>query len=187
MISVKWGQRSPYNNAAPLIEGQRALTGCVATAIAQVMAYHEKPSGYNGVSYNWSEMKQFPTTPAVAHLFRSIGDLVKMDWGTDTSGAKRKNIPQCFEKMGYRKPNNPQIYSQWDVITSIKAKCPVIICGNWVRKYWVLNITKMVMLGFLMAIFIEREMLMSIEKEAIKFIIRIRRRRLPASKLGLEW
>ena len=74
MISVKWGQRSPYNNAAPLIEGQRALTGCVATAIAQVMAYHEKPSGYNGVSYNWSEMKQFPTTPAVAHLFRSIGD-----------------------------------------------------------------------------------------------------------------
>ena len=79
-------------------------------------------------------MKQFPTTPAVAHLFRSIGDLVKMDWGTDTSGAKRKNIPQCFEKMGYRKPNNPQIYSQWDVITSIKAKCPVIICGNSVRK-----------------------------------------------------
>ena len=134
LISVKWGQRSPYNNAAPLIEGQRALTGCVATAIAQVMAYHEKPSGYNGVSYNWSEMKQFPTTPAVAHLFRSIGDLVKMDWGTDTSGAKRKNIPQCFEKMGYRKPNNPQIYSQWDVITSIKAKCPVIICGNSVRK-----------------------------------------------------
>lgn len=24
LISVKWGQRSPYNNAAPLIEGQRA-------------------------------------------------------------------------------------------------------------------------------------------------------------------
>ena len=40
------------------------------------------------------------------------------------------------------------------------------------------NITKMVMLGFLMAIFIEREMLMSIEKEAIKFIIRIRRKKI---------
>lgn len=39
-----------------------------------------------------------------------------------------------LREMGYRKPNNPQIYSQWDVITSIKAKCPVIICGNSVRK-----------------------------------------------------
>lgn len=134
LISVKWGQRSPYNNAAPLIQGQRALTGCVATATAQVMSYHEKPSGYNGVTYNWAEMKKNPNSPAVAHLFRNIGDLVKMDWGIDASGAKRKNIPECFEKMGYRKPGNPQAYSQWDVITSIKAKCPVIICGNSVKK-----------------------------------------------------
>ncbi|MCE8585229.1 C10 family peptidase, partial [Bacteroides fragilis] len=86
LISVKWGQRSPYNNAAPFIKGQRALTGCVATATAQVMVYHEKPSEYNGVSYNWSEMKKDPYTPAVAHLLRSIGNLVKMDWGVDASG-----------------------------------------------------------------------------------------------------
>ena len=133
LISVKWGQRSPYNNAAPFIKGQRALTGCVATATAQVMAYHEKPSEYNGVSYNWSEMKKDPSFPAVAHLLRSIGNLVKMDWGVKASGADRDDIPRCFEKMGYRKPRAPQSYSQWDVITSIKAKCPVIICGNSVK------------------------------------------------------
>ena len=81
--------------------------------------------------------------------------------------------------MGYRKPNNPQIYSQWDVITSIKAKCPVIICGNSVRKK-ILGI-KYYQNGHAWvseAIFIEREMLMSIEKEAIKFIIRIRRKKI---------
>lgn len=111
LISVKWGQRSPYNNAAPLIQGQRVLTGCVATAAAQVMSYHEKPSEYNGVTYNWAEMKKNPNSPSVAHLFRSIGDLVKMDWGIDASGAKRKNIPECFEKMWYRKPGTPQTYS----------------------------------------------------------------------------
>ena len=60
LIPIKWGQRAPYNHAAPLINGQRALTGCVATAIAQVMAYHEKPSGHDGTSYNWSEMKSNP-------------------------------------------------------------------------------------------------------------------------------
>lgn len=81
--------------------------------------------------------------------------------------------------MGYRKPNNPQIYSQWDVITSIKAKCPVIICGNSVRKKilgikYYQNGHAWVSDGY----FIEREMLMSIEKEAIKFIIRIRRKKI---------
>lgn len=135
LISVKWGQKNPYNNAAPYIkDGQRALTGCVATAVAQIMAYHERPSEYDGVFYDWTDMKKNPSMPEVAHLFRSIGDLVKMQWGLDASGAYMKDIPQCFEKMGYKKITNPQIYSQWDVITSIKAKCPVIISGNSVRK-----------------------------------------------------
>lgn len=39
LITVEWGQRDPYNNAAPLIKGQRARTGCVATATALIIAY----------------------------------------------------------------------------------------------------------------------------------------------------
>ncbi|MFK2305979.1 C10 family peptidase [Bacteroides fragilis] len=155
------------------MKGQRARTGCVATAVAQVMAYHEKPSEYNGVFYKWSEMKRI-LIPLRLLTYFALSVIWLNGLGVDASGANRNNIPRCFEKMGYRKPRAPQSYSQWDVITSIKAKCPVIICGNSVRgnilgiKYyqrghaWVSD-------GY----FIEKERLMSIEKEVIKFIIRI--------------
>ena len=44
---TKWNQGAPYNNMCPTYlkdgETKRAVTGCVATAIAQVMYYHKWP------------------------------------------------------------------------------------------------------------------------------------------------
>lgn len=134
LIKTLWGQSKPYNNMAPLIDDKNALTGCVATAIAQVMAFHEKPKSYKNITFDWKEMKDNPANPATGHLFRFIGDLVDMDWGLKSSGASRNKIPKCFEAMGYRRPNAPQVYSQGDVIASIKSSCPVIICGNSIKK-----------------------------------------------------
>ena len=43
MLTCHWGQTAPYNNLCPLdAENQRTLTGCLATAMAQVMYYHYK-------------------------------------------------------------------------------------------------------------------------------------------------
>lgn len=42
MLSSLWTQGSPYNDLCPLDGTNRALTGCVATAIAQVLNYHKK-------------------------------------------------------------------------------------------------------------------------------------------------
>lgn len=38
-----WDQSEPYNREAPLIDGQRAMTGCAATAMAIVCHYHRWP------------------------------------------------------------------------------------------------------------------------------------------------
>lgn len=38
-----WDQAEPYNREAPLIDGQRAMTGCAATAMAIVCHYHRWP------------------------------------------------------------------------------------------------------------------------------------------------
>ena len=38
-----WDQIEPYNREAPLIDGQRAMTGCAATAMAIVCHYHRWP------------------------------------------------------------------------------------------------------------------------------------------------
>ena len=38
-----WGQREPYNDRCPGSGNTKAMTGCVATAMAQVMNYHKWP------------------------------------------------------------------------------------------------------------------------------------------------
>ena len=48
LVQTKWNQRAPYNNLCPLYDGtNRAVTGCVATAMAQVMYYTETKAGNN--------------------------------------------------------------------------------------------------------------------------------------------
>ena len=56
LMTSKWNQSSPYNNYAPAYndEGSKCVTGCVATAMAQVMYYHKHPAkGTGSHSYLW--------------------------------------------------------------------------------------------------------------------------------------
>lgn len=51
LVTTKWAQGSPYNNLCP----SNSVTGCVATAMAQVMKYHDAPSiGIGSHSYPWN-------------------------------------------------------------------------------------------------------------------------------------
>ena len=41
-----WGQKAPFNNQCPKFNSdKRPPTGCVATAMAQIMAHHKHPLG----------------------------------------------------------------------------------------------------------------------------------------------
>ena len=44
LIKTKWNQRAPYNNFCPMDGENHSLTGCVATAFAQIMYYHKWPA-----------------------------------------------------------------------------------------------------------------------------------------------
>ena len=112
---IKWDQREPYNNMCPLYEGtNRSVTGCVATAMAQVMMYYQYPKelkttikAYNtqtygiqipeissGATYDWDNMLpdysksdyNSAQADAVAKLMYHCGAAVKMDYGP-SSGA----------------------------------------------------------------------------------------------------
>lgn len=112
---IKWNQSAPYNNMCPIYSGtKRAVTGCVATAMAQVMMYHQHPKklkatieGYTtksygitvpdiqfGATYDWGNMLPdysqsdytFAQAEAVAKLMYHCGAAVKMDYGP-SSGA----------------------------------------------------------------------------------------------------
>lgn len=108
LIKTHWDQYSPYNNLCP----NGSLTGCVATAMAQVMKYWEWP--YKGVGnysyhhstygqlsanfgntiYDWDNMmdEMYEYSPvaqqtAVATLMYHCGVSVDMDYGPSWSSA----------------------------------------------------------------------------------------------------
>lgn len=54
LCSTLWTQTEPYNQLCPEKDGEQCITGCVATALAQIMKYHEWPAqGRGTVAYNW--------------------------------------------------------------------------------------------------------------------------------------
>ena len=112
---IKWNQREPYNNRCPSYKGtNRSVTGCVATAMAQVMMYYQYPKKlkstiegyttktykinvpniYSGATYDWDNMLpdysksdySSAQADAVAKLMYHCGAAVKMDYGP-SSGA----------------------------------------------------------------------------------------------------
>ena len=55
LLSTQWSQYEPFNNYCPASsDNTRCVTGCVATATAQIMNYYQYPAhGSNAHSYKW--------------------------------------------------------------------------------------------------------------------------------------
>ncbi|MDE6562474.1 MAG: C10 family peptidase [Muribaculaceae bacterium] len=54
LLKTEWNQEYPYNLLCPKVDGHETVTGCVATAMAQVMKYHNFPEYGKGThSYLW--------------------------------------------------------------------------------------------------------------------------------------
>lgn len=120
--TAEWDQGKPYNGMTPLVSGEHALTGCVATAQAIIMRYHQYPvraiggvSSYDGVSttyddYDWANMPlTYPRDGygdardnAVAKLMWHCGANVEMSYGLSASGASMKLPAKSYvEVFGY--------------------------------------------------------------------------------------
>lgn len=54
LLTTNWHQREPYNDLCPMGDGGRCKVGCLATAVAQLMRYHQwPPTGLGGEAYYW--------------------------------------------------------------------------------------------------------------------------------------
>ena len=54
MLKTTWNQGAPYNNMCPTVNGQPTPTGCTATAMAQIMKFHEWPKKPT-CNINWND------------------------------------------------------------------------------------------------------------------------------------
>ncbi len=54
MVTTRWNQDEPYNNDCPTERRSKTMTGCEATAAAQILKYFEYPAqGVGTASYTW--------------------------------------------------------------------------------------------------------------------------------------
>ena len=112
MLYCTWSQGTPYNDMCPIYRNARCVTGCIATAMAQVMYYWKYPDvlpelqGYitnggtvevsplPGTTLDWDNMldgyMQYYSQEqgdAVATLMRYCGQATSMVYGRDASGS----------------------------------------------------------------------------------------------------
>lgn len=124
LVTTTWDQGAPYNNLCPKYSGNnRSATGCVATAMAQVMNYHQWPQsattaipGYTSYSYklslsslpavtfDWNNMLNSysgsasgAAADAVAKLMQYCGYSVEMDYGP-SSGSNTDMVAAALKE-----------------------------------------------------------------------------------------
>lgn len=144
LCPVKWGQREPYNLCCPIIDGNRTLTGCTATAVAQLMAVYKYPSSYNGYSFDWNQMTSYPWASLcsnvgknqIARLMQQLGLPFNLNtsYGTDESGAYAENIPRTLSSFGYSSSGVIKNYLTENVVEEIKSNHPTLVSGYSYKK-----------------------------------------------------
>lgn len=130
MVKTKWNQSKPFNNMCPTINDTHCVTGCVATAMAQIMNYHRWPAthgtssssytwngqtlsfDYANTTFDWANMLDVYASGAyndtqanaVATLMYACGVSVEMSYSTGSSGAPTSYVCNALKDyFGYDK------------------------------------------------------------------------------------
>ncbi len=107
MITTKWDQNSPYNDKCPSVGDRRCVTGCVATAMSQVMNYYKYPANVqDSHSYTWKN--------GGSSLTLGISPSIKFDWN---------NMLDVYDE------NSPQ--SARDAVATLMSACGISVDMNY--------------------------------------------------------
>ena len=128
LLATTWDQDPYYNDMCPYDSqaGERTVTGCVATAMAQIMKYWEYPTrgtgshsyehstygvqsaNFGNTTYNWSAMPNSinSANTEIAQLMYHCGVSVNMDYGISATGgsaAVTANVANALKNyFGYQ-------------------------------------------------------------------------------------
>lgn len=140
LIQTTWNQSPHYNAFCPFDKNANdyAVTGCVATAMAQIMKYHNYPTkgsgfhsynhskfgtlsaNFGSTTYQWNSMpiNVSSSNSAVATLMYHCGVSVDMNYGVNESGAAGAIVvsPSLKKYFGYA--NSVDIKERKDFTTN---------------------------------------------------------------------
>lgn len=127
LVQATWNQSAPYNNQCPLDGSNRSITGCVATAMAQVMYYTHYPTAactaipayttstkkivmpqLDATTFDWSVMKNNyaanetgTSVDEMAKLMLYCGQSMKMNYSAAVSSSSGNVAPAFINYFGY--------------------------------------------------------------------------------------
>lgn len=146
LLSTTWDQSAPYNSLCPKVGSTATVTGCAATAMAQVMKYFNWPEkGVSSISYSWNGQTlsmDFASTTfdwnnmldsygnsdsatsktAVARLMKACGYSIQMNYGTGESSAQSEKIGQAlstyfnYDRSLWNACRNVYTNSDWELL-----------------------------------------------------------------------
>ena len=149
LIKTQWHQQSPFNDWC-FIYGQQCATGCVATAMAQIMNYWQWPQsvgaidgytdsygryidGLEATTFNWTNM----TNEDYAKLCRYCGQSVKMNYGKDSSAPDTRAPGALVNIFGYDQGTHiifreGYSYNEWEdmIYNELAHNRPVMYGGR---------------------------------------------------------
>jgi len=149
-VGVKWGQDDIYGQFCPNL-----TSGCVATAMAQIMAYHQYPSSFfcscsmapvysagSLVPLNWLNIRLHIQNHSIVQpcdsshnsigaLMREIGYQVGMIYYSSppVSSAPSDYVTSAFNSFGYS-TSSLMNYSKTALKSSLKDNGPVLMFGT---------------------------------------------------------
>ncbi len=128
LLSANWDQLEPYNLHCPTLDGELCVTGCPATSLSMVLYHWKYPTqpipavnGYINLTggfqvqalpsttFDWDNMLdnyegvEYTTeqSEAVAWLMRYVGQIERMDYSPEGSGAQADDILRAVQFLGY--------------------------------------------------------------------------------------
>lgn len=101
--TAQWGQSEPFNREAPVYDGQRSVTGCVATAMAILCYYNRWPAQGVGTTpeYSYTDYYNVERTVAANTLGRKYDyDNMLSDYNDGYTDTQANAVAALMKDMG---------------------------------------------------------------------------------------
>jgi len=145
-IRTKWGQGYPFNtmcnkNYFTYKPDGNYAAGCVAVALAQILAYHSYPQSAYGHNYDWDKINgiksgdqkgiQQDAIMEVAHLVKAAGEACRTKYGMDNSRSTAYRAKKALKyTFGYSGTYRHLSFADKNIRNMLDNDSPVLLAGK---------------------------------------------------------